>query len=81
MLISVLRGVEVIIFYMVMMGSIKTLDFVIGHCYIIFTLLFKTVIRLIPIYFRVLSILIFIMAFKMLGLVFKITITWNDNTT
>ncbi|MDS3842656.1 hypothetical protein RJC21_11425, partial [Staphylococcus hominis] len=36
----------------------------------IFTLLFKTVIRLIPIYFifRVLSILIFIMAFKMLGI-------------
>ena len=71
-----------------MMGSIKTLDFVIGIILaivilIIFTLLFKTVIRLIPIYFifRVLSILIFIMAFKMLELVFKITITWNDNTT
>ena len=72
-LISVLReGVEVIIFYM---GSIKTLDFVIGIILaivilIIFTLLFKTVIRLIPIYliFRVLSILIFIMAFKMLGI-------------
>lgn len=75
-LISVLReGVEVIIFYMGMMGSIKTLDFVIGIILaivilIIFTLLFKTVIRLIPIYliFRVLSILIFIMAFKMLGI-------------
>ena len=58
-----------------MMGSIKTLDFVIGIILaivilIIFTLLFKTVIRLIPIYliFRVLSILIFIMAFKMLGI-------------
>ena len=75
-LISVLReGVEVIIFYMGMMGSIKSLDFVIGIILaivilIIFTLLFKTVIRLIPIYliFRVLSILIFIMAFKMLGI-------------
>jgi len=75
-LISVLReGVEVIIFYMGMMGSIKTLDFVIGIILAIvilsiFTLLFKTVIRLIPIYFifRVLSILIFIMAFKMLGI-------------
>ena len=60
---------------MVMMGSIKTLDFVIGIILAIvilsiFTLLFKTVIRLIPIYFifRVLSILIFIMAFKMLGI-------------
>lgn len=75
-LISVLReGVEVIIFYMGMMGSIKTLDFVIGIILAIvilsiFTLLFKTVIRLIPIYFifKVLSILIFIMAFKMLGI-------------
>lgn len=75
-LISVLReGVEVIIFYMGMMGSIKTLDFVIGIILalvilIIFTLLFKIIIRLIPIYFifRVLSILIFIRAFKMLGI-------------
>lgn len=75
-LISVLReGVEVIIFYMGMMGSIKTLDFVIGIILaivilIMFTLLFKLIVRLIPIYFifRVLSILIFIMAFKMLGI-------------
>ncbi|MGW9855899.1 high-affinity iron transporter [Staphylococcus hominis] len=75
-LISVLReGVKVIIFYMGMMGSIKTLDFVIGIILaivilIMFTLLFKLIVRLIPIYFifRVLSILIFIMAFKMLGI-------------
>lgn len=74
-LISVLReGVEVIIFYMGMIGSITTMDFVIGFALaivilIIFALLFRFIVKLIPIYyiFRVLSILIFIMAFKMLG--------------
>nr|WP_279390508.1 MULTISPECIES: FTR1 family protein [unclassified Staphylococcus] len=74
-LISVLReGVEVIIFYMGMIGSITTKDFVIGIALaivilIIFALLFRFIVKLIPIYyiFRVLSILIFIMAFKMLG--------------
>ncbi|BGE81681.1 FTR1 family protein [Staphylococcus petrasii] len=74
-LISVLReGVEVIIFYMGMIGSITTTDFVIGIALaivilIIFALLFRFIVKLIPIYyiFRVLSILIFIMAFKMLG--------------
>ena len=74
-LISVLReGVEVIIFYMGMIGSITSMDFVIGIALaivilIIFALLFRFIVKLIPIYyiFRVLSILIFIMAFKMLG--------------
>ena len=74
-LISVLReGVEVIIFYMGMIGSITTMAFVIGIALaivilIIFALLFRFIVKLIPIYyiFRVLSILIFIMAFKMLG--------------
>ncbi|RIL73908.1 FTR1 family iron permease [Staphylococcus devriesei] len=74
-LISVLReGVEVIIFYMGMIGSITTLDFVLGIALaivilIIFAFLFRFIVKLIPIYyiFRVLSILIFVMAFKMLG--------------
>jgi len=74
-LISVLReGVEVIIFYMGMIGSIQTIDFVIGIALaivilIIFALLFRFIVKLIPIYyiFRVLSIFIFLMAFKMLG--------------
>ena len=73
--ISVLReGVEVIIFYMGMIGSIQTIDFVIGIALaivilIIFALLFRFIVKLIPIYyiFRVLSIFIFLMAFKMLG--------------
>lgn len=74
-LISVLReGVEVIIFYMGMIGSIKTQDFIIGIVIaivilIIFALLFRFIVKLIPVHyiFRVLSILIFIMTFKMLG--------------
>ena len=74
-LISVLReGVEVIIFYMGMIGSIQTIDFVIGIALaivilIIFALIFRFIVKLIPIYyiFRVLSIFIFLMAFKMLG--------------
>ncbi|NGD02934.1 hypothetical protein G0Y46_00130 [Staphylococcus aureus] len=63
-LISVLReGVEVIIFYMGMIGELATKDFIIGIALaivilIIFALLFR---------FRVLSIFIFIMGFKMLG--------------
>lgn len=73
--ISVLReGVEVIIFYMGMIGSIKTQDFIIGIVIaivilIIFALLFRFIVKLIPVHyiFRVLSILIFIMTFKMLG--------------
>lgn len=74
-LISVLReGVEVIIFYMGMVGELATKDFIIGIALaiiilIIFALLFRFIIKLIPIFyiFRVLSILIFVMAFKMLG--------------
>nr|WP_277953144.1 FTR1 family protein [Staphylococcus sp. acrmy] len=74
-LISVLReGVGVIIFYMGMIGSITTWDFVLGIALaivilIIFAFLFRFIVKLIPIYyiFRVLSILIFVMAFKMLG--------------
>ena len=57
-----------------MIGSITSMDFVIGIALaivilIIFALLFRFIVKLIPIYyiFRVLSILIFIMAFKMLG--------------
>lgn len=74
-LISVLReGVEVIIFYMGMIGELATKDFIIGIALaivilIIFALLFRFIVRLIPIFyiFRVLSIFIFIMGFKMLG--------------
>lgn len=74
-LISVLReGVEVIIFYMGMAGELAIRDFVIGIALaivilIIFAFAFRFIVKLIPIYyiFRVLSILIFIMAFKMLG--------------
>ncbi len=74
-LISVLReGVEVIIFYMGMIGELATKDFVIGIALaivilIIFALLFRFIVRLIPIFyiFRVLSNFIFIMGFKMLG--------------
>ncbi|MFW3591749.1 FTR1 family protein [Staphylococcus caprae] len=74
-LISVLReGVEVIIFYMGMIGSIKTQDFIIGIAIaivilIIFAFAFRFIVKLIPVHyiFRVLSILIFIMTFKMLG--------------
>ena len=74
-LISVLReGVEVIIFYMGMIGELATKDFVIGIVLaivilIVFALLFRFIVRLIPIFyiFRVLSIFIFIMGFKMLG--------------
>lgn len=64
-LISVLReGVEVIIFYMGMIGELATKDFIIGIALaimilIIFALLFRFIVRLIPIFyiFRVLSIL------------------------
>ncbi|HEJ7439153.1 TPA: FTR1 family protein [Staphylococcus aureus] len=74
-LISVLReGVEVIIFYMGMIGELATKDFIIGIALaivilIIFALLFRFIVKLIPIFyiFRVLSIFIFIMGFKMLG--------------
>ncbi|CAC9116798.1 high-affinity iron permease [Staphylococcus aureus] len=63
-LISVLReGVEVIIFYMGMIGELATKDFIIGIALaivilIIFALLFRFIVRLIPIFyiFRVLSI-------------------------
>ncbi|MBJ7884307.1 FTR1 family protein [Bacillaceae bacterium HSR45] len=74
-LISVLReGVEVIIFYMGMIGSITTKDFILGIglaiiILIIFAFAFRFVVKLIPVrfIFRVLSILIFVMTFKMLG--------------
>ncbi|HCV0026466.1 TPA: FTR1 family iron permease [Staphylococcus aureus] len=74
-LISVLReGVEVIIFYMGMIGELATKDFIIGIALaivilIVFAVLFRFIVRLIPIFyiFRVLSIFIFIMGFKMLG--------------
>ena len=74
-LISVLReGVEVIIFYMGMIGSITTKDFILGIglaiiILIIFAFAFRFIVKLIPVrfIFRVLSILIFVMTFKMLG--------------
>ena len=56
-LISVLReGVEVIIFYMGMIGELATKDFVIGIALaivilIIFALLFRFIVRLIPIFY------------------------------
>lgn len=74
-LISVLReGVEVIIFYMGMIGSITTKDFILGIglaiiILIIFAFAFRFIVKLIPVrfIFRVLSILIFVTTFKMLG--------------
>lgn len=74
-LISVLReGVEVIIFYMGMIGSITTKDFILGIVLaivilVIFAFAFRFIVKLIPVrfIFRVLSILIFVMTFKMLG--------------
>lgn len=74
-LISVLReGVEVIIFYMGMIGSITTKDFILGIglaiiILIIFAFAFRFIVKLILVrfIFRVLSILIFVMTFKMLG--------------
>lgn len=74
-LISVLReGVEVIIFYMGMIGSITTKDFILGIALaivilVIFAFAFRFIVKLIPVrfIFRVLSILIFVMTFKMLG--------------
>lgn len=74
-LISVLReGVEVIIFYMGMIGSITTKDFISGIglaiiILIIFAFAFRFIVKLVPVrfIFRVLSILIFVMTFKMLG--------------
>ncbi|MFB2004134.1 FTR1 family protein [Staphylococcus aureus] len=74
-LISVLReGVEVIIFYMGMIGSITIKDFILGIglaiiILIIFAFAFRFIVKLIPVrfIFRVLSILIFVMTFKMLG--------------
>lgn len=74
-LISVLReGVEVIIFYMGMIGSITTKDFILGIglaiiILIIFAFAFRFIVKLVPVrfIFRVLSILIFVMTFKMLG--------------
>lgn len=57
-----------------MIGELATKDFVIGIALaivilIVFALLFRFIVRLIPIFyiFRVLSIFIFIMGFKMLG--------------
>ena len=74
-LISVMReGVEVILFYMGMIGEVSAKDFILGIgialvILVIFTALFRFIVKLIPIryIFRVLSILIFVMAFKMLG--------------
>lgn len=74
-LISVMReGVEVILFYMGMMGEVSASDFILGIgialvILVIFAALFRFIVRLIPIryIFRVLSLLIFVMAFKMLG--------------
>lgn len=74
-LISVMReGVEVILFYMGMIGEVSAKDFILGIgialvILVIFAALFRYIVRLIPIryIFRVLSILIFVMAFKMLG--------------
>ncbi|CAL29116.1 FTR1 family protein [Staphylococcus carnosus] len=74
-LISVMReGVEVILFYMGMIGEVSAKDFILGIgialvILAIFAVLFRFIVHLIPIryIFRVLSILIFVMAFKMLG--------------
>lgn len=74
-LISVMReGVEVILFYMGMIGEVSAKDFILGIgialvILVIFAALFRFIVKLIPIryIFRVLSILIFVMAFKMLG--------------
>ncbi|MEJ7293918.1 hypothetical protein WL279_12785, partial [Staphylococcus epidermidis] len=68
------EGVEVIIFYMGMIGSITTKDFILGIALaivilVIFAFAFRFILKLIPVrfIFRVLSILIFVMTFKMLG--------------
>ncbi|MCU5745266.1 FTR1 family protein [Staphylococcus sp. SQ8-PEA] len=74
-LITVLReGVEVIVFYVGMLGNISTLQFVLGILYaviilIIFAVLYRYIVRLIPLHyiFKVLTFVLFIMAFKMLG--------------
>lgn len=74
-LISVLReGVEVIIFYMGMIGELATKDFIIGIALaivilIIFALLFRFIVKLIPIFyiFRVLSIFILLWDSKCLA--------------
>ncbi|WP_278926083.1 FTR1 family protein [Staphylococcus auricularis] len=75
-LITVLReGVEVIVFYMGMIGEIKGTQFALGIAYAlvilaIFALLYRFIVKLIPIYyiFKVLTVILFVMAFKMLGM-------------
>lgn len=68
------EGVEVIIFYMGMIGELVIKDFIIGIVLVIvilivFVVLFRFIVRLIFIFyiFRVLLIFIFIMGFKMFG--------------
>ncbi|ARJ51157.1 FTR1 family protein [Staphylococcus lutrae] len=74
--ITVLReGVEIIVFYMGMVGSITAIHFILGIVYAlailtVFAFLYRFIIKLIPIYyiFKFLSFILFIMAFKMLGM-------------
>ncbi len=75
-LITVLReGVEVIVFYLGMIGNITVWQFVLGIAYaviilVIFGLLYRYIVKLIPLHyiFKVLTIILFIMTFKMLGM-------------
>lgn len=75
-LITVLReGVEVIVFYLGMIGNITAWQFVSGIAYaviilVIFGLLYRYIVKLIPLHyiFKVLTIILFIMTFKMLGM-------------
>ncbi|NCJ14101.1 FTR1 family protein [Staphylococcus pseudintermedius] len=75
-LITVLReGVEVIVFYMGMVGNITAVQFILGIVYAliiltIFAFLYRIIVKLIPIYyiFKFLSLILFVMAFKMLGM-------------
>ncbi|MEJ7541622.1 FTR1 family protein [Staphylococcus intermedius] len=74
--ITVLReGVEVIVFYMGMVGNITAVQFTLGIVYAlailtVFALLYRFIVKLIPIYyiFKFLSLILFVMAFKMLGM-------------
>ena len=74
--ITVLReGVEVIVFYMGMVGSITAVQFILGIAYAlviltVFALLYRFIVKFIPIYyiFKFLSLILFVMAFKMLGM-------------
>ncbi|HHU6750339.1 TPA: FTR1 family protein [Staphylococcus pseudintermedius] len=74
--ITVLReGVEVIVFYTGMAGNITAVQFILGIMYAlviltIFAFLYRSIVKRIPIYyiFKFLSFILFVMAFKMLGM-------------